>query len=435
MFLRASPSRGFLPVRLKPLESTEPLAVHWVNQYAATPDQPGGTRHFDMATELRRHGLDVRIVSSDLNLTTRSYGRRRHRWSLRRIDEQVGNVPFSFLPAGSYSANDWRRVASMAVFSVTVFVHLLRLRARRRLVVIGSSPHLPGAFAAWAAARLRRLPFVLEVRDLWPESYAAMTRRLRGAEIGAMRTIADLLYRRSEAVVVFTSANRDHVIGRGANPTAVHVIPNGVDLDQFDTPSALSKSLGRPGVFTFVYAGAHGPANGLEAVLDACAILQQRDRSGLRVVLLGDGPAKNDLMADAARRGLTNVEFHDPVGKEDVPAALRTADAGLMILAPVDLFSYGVSPNKLFDYLAADLPVITNVPGLVSDIVDASRAGLTVPPGDPEALANAMVRLADEQAVPDTRRPSGRPYVAEHYDRKRLAAQLRGVLESVAPAP
>lgn len=417
------------------LRSTQPLAVHWVNQYAATPDQPGATRHFDMATELRRLGLDVRILASDLTLTTRSYSRRGRPWSLRRIDERVIDVPFSFLPAGSYSANDWRRVASMGVFSAAVFVHLLRLPTRRRSVVIGSSPHLLGAVAAWAAARLRRLPFVFEVRDLWPESYSAMTGKSGGAEIRVMRGMADLLYRRSDAVVVFAPANSDHVVGRGADPASVHVIPNGVDLDQFDSLSPAPVMLGRPGVFTFVYAGAHGPANGLGAVLDACAILQDRDQGRLRVVLLGDGPAKNDLMADAARRGLTNVEFHDPVAKESVPAALRTADAGLMILAPVDLFSYGVSPNKLFDYLAADLPVITNVPGLVSEIVHASGAGVAVPSRDPEALADAMANLAEEQAVPETRRPSGRPYVAEHHDRKQLAAQLRDVLQSVAPAP
>lgn len=420
------------PEELRP---TQALAIHWVNQYAATPDQPGATRHFDMATELRRLGLDVRILASDLTLTTRSYSRRRHPWSLRRIDEQVVDVPFTFLPAGSYSANDWRRVASMGVFSAAVFVHLMRLGTRRRSVVIGSSPHLLGALAAWGAARLRRLPFVFEVRDLWPESYAAMTGKSGGVEISVMRAIADLLYQRSDAVVVFAPANSDHVVGRGADPASVHVIPNGVDLDQFDSLSRAPVALGRPGVFTFVYAGAHGPANGLDAVLDACAILQQRGHGGLRAVLLGDGSAKGALMADAAARGLTNIEFQDPVAKGDIPAVLRTADAGLMILAPVDLFSYGVSPNKLFDYLAADLPVVTNVPGLVAEIVDASGAGMTVSPGDPGALADAMVRLAQEQAVPETRRPSGRPYVAEHYDRKQLAAQLRDVIQSVVPPP
>lgn len=415
--------------------SQQPLAIHWVNQYAPTPDQPGATRHFDMATQLRRLGLDAHILASDLNLTTRTYSRRRRPLSLRVIDERVADVPFSFLPAGSYSANDWRRVASMGVFSAAVFIHLLRRRDMRRSVVIGSSPHLFGALAAWAAARLRRLPFVFEVRDLWPESYSAMTGKTGGAEIRMMQAIADLLYRRSEAVVVFAPANREHVIERGADPSSVHVIPNGVDLDQFEAPLRSTVTLGRPGVFTFVYAGAHGPANGLSAVLDACARLQERSHDRLRVVLLGDGSAKKDLVADAVRRQLGNIEFHDPVAKEDVPAVLRTADAGLMILAPVDLFSFGVSPNKLFDYLASDLPVITNVPGLVADIVEASGAGLAVPPDDPAALADAMIRLADEEAEPETRRASGRPYVAQHYDRKRLAVQLRDVLQSVAPGP
>src|SRR4051794_36374117 len=154
----------------------ESIRVYWVNQFAVTPDQPGGTRHYDMSSELRRRGCDVRIVASDLNLTTRSYSRRRHWWSTRAIHERVADVPFEWLSAGTYAANDWRRAASMGVFAVAVLVHMLASRVRRgSTVFIGSSPQLFAAFATYLAARARRVPFVLEVRDLWPESYTEMT--------------------------------------------------------------------------------------------------------------------------------------------------------------------------------------------------------------------------------------------------------------------
>lgn len=406
-----------------------PLRVWWVNQYAVPPDQPGGTRHFEMAGELGRLGIDARIVASDLNLTTRAYSRRRGPRSIAPVHEKIGDVSFTWLSAGSYAANDWRRVASMGVFALGVFAHLLTRRSpRKNSVVIGSSPHLFAALAAWAAAWVRRLPFVFEVRDLWPESYIEMTGKGGGIEIRIMRSIAHLLYRRADLVIVLAKPNEERVVAAGVDPWRVVTIPNGVDLGQFDEETG-RVTIAVPGWFTFVYAGVHGPANGLEVVVDACALLAAEGDDTIRVVLVGDGPVKSSLIARARSAGLSNLTFYDPVPKDEVPALLRSADAGLMILAPVELFSYGVSPNKLFDYLAADLPVLTNVPGLVANIIEDADAGLEVPPGDPAALAAGMRRLAERFAAGP--RPKGRAYVAEHFDRRKMAARLATDLRRV----
>lgn len=406
-----------------------PLLVYWVNQFAVSPDQPGGTRHYEMANELRRYGVDVRLVASDLNLTTRSYSRRRRWWSLRALHEEIDGVPFAWLSAGSYSANDWRRFASMLVFAGLTFVHLLRVEVRRgHTVMIGSSPHLFAATATWTAAKLRRVPFVAEVRDLWPESYSEMTGKTSGPEVRAMRIMADLLYCRSSAVVVLAPANRDHVVERGAEPSLVSCIPNGVDLEQFGPDGEAPVRLGRPERFTFVYAGAHGPANGLDLVVEACRLLHDAGEDRVAVALIGDGAVKPELEERVSVLRLENLMFHDPVPKEDVPAVLRTADAGLMVLADVELFSYGVSPNKLFDYLACDLPVVTNVPGWVAEIVESSGAGTVVPSGDASALAEAMVSMASKQGDEETRLTSGHGYVAQHYDRRQLAGRLSELL-------
>lgn len=406
-----------------------PLLVYWVNQFAVSPDQPGGTRHYEMANELRRCGVDARLVASDLNLTTRSYSRRHRWWSLRTIHEEVEGVPFAWLSAGSYSANDWRRFASMLVFGAFTFLHLLRVEVRRgNTVMIGSSPHLFAAAATWLAAKVRRVPFVAEVRDLWPESYSAMTGKTSGPEIQVMRVMADLLYRRSSAVVVLAPANRDHVIERGAEPARVSCIPNGVDLEQFGADGQAPVRLGQPERFTFVYAGAHGPANGLDMVVEACRLLHEHGNGTVGVALVGDGAVKAELEDTVSSLGLPNLVFHDPIPKDDVPAVLRTADAGLMVLADVDLFSYGVSPNKLFDYLACDLPVVTNVPGWVAEIVESSGAGTVVPAGDAPALADAMVSMAAKQGNEETKLASGCDYVAQHCDRRKLAGQLSELL-------
>lgn len=408
--------------------AVEPLRVYWVNQYAVAPDQPGGTRHFDFASELERRGHRVHLVASDLNLSTRQYSRRSRPTDFRARVERISGVEFTWLSAGSYRNNNWRRVASMVVFGFVAFRHLLRSEKDDRTVFIGSSPQLFAAFGAWAAAKLRRVPFVFEVRDLWPESYSEVSGRDSGPEVTVLRLIADLLYKRSDAIIVLADSNVDRICERGIPRARITLVPNGVDLHVFENTDE-GVDLARPGVFTYVYAGAHGPANDLATVVDAAAELQKRGRSDIGIVLLGDGSTKDALIRQAADLGLDNVHFVDPVPKSGIAATLRSADAGLMVLAPVDLFSYGVSPNKLFDYMGAGLPVLANVPGLVADVVARAGVGTTVVGGDPVALADGMEAMADEPPADAAER--GGAFIAEHYDRRKLAERVESLLSSL----
>ena len=410
-------------------EPSTHLDVYWVNQYAVPPDQPGGTRHYDFALALTARGHVVHLLASDLNLTTRRYSRRRRAWNLLPINESFKGANFIWLTAGSYRNNDWRRVLSMAVFGVGAMLRLLFVPTRgRQTVFIGSSPHLFGAFGTWIAAILRRVPFVLEVRDLWPESYSEVAGRTAGPEVAVMRWIADRLYRNADIIMVLAEANRDRIIQRGVAPDRIIYVPNGVDLDAF-LEGEPAIDLSSPHHFTFVYAGAHGPANDLATVIKACSILQGEGRNDIRVVLLGDGPSKPDLLELAASLQLSNVCFEDPVPKASIGPTLRTADAALMVLAPVELFTYGVSPNKLFDYLAANLRVVTNVPGLVSDIVTESDSGVCTLPGSAAALAEGMKAMAD---APATDHGNGTRYVRENFDRRALAIRVESALITLA---
>jgi glycosyltransferase involved in cell wall biosynthesis len=402
--------------------------VHWVNQYAVTPDQPGGTRHHEMAAALRDRGYDVRVVASDLNLTTRSYSRRENPADRRAITDDVARVPFTWLPAGRYDRNDWRRALSMAAFAWHAFLFLLRT-VRRGDVVIGSSPQLLAAGAARVAALLRGGRFVLEVRDLWPESLTGVSGRSSPMAV-VLRVIADSLYRTSRAIVILAEGSREPIIRHGGRPAHIVFVPNGVDVEAFTrTAGQLPPDLAwLEEAQTFVYAGAHGPANGLDVVLGAAERLRQRGRGELRILLVGDGPVKADLRSEAQRLGLDNVVFHDPVPKQQIPAILRCCTGGLMVLKDVELFRFGVSPNKLFDYLACDLPVVTNVPGDVARTVEDANAGVVVPPGDADALASAMLAIADG----DVGQGSGARYVQEHRDRRLLADRLARVLDAAA---
>ena len=404
------------------------LNIYWVNQYAVPPDQPGGTRHFDFARELQRRGHRVHLVASDLNLSTRMYSRHKGSSDLRTRQEWIEGIEFTWLSAGSYRNNNWRRVASMVLFGLLTTRHLMRVPKDSTTVFIGSSPHLFAAFGAWVAAKLRRVPFVFEVRDLWPESYSEVSGKDTGLQVLLLRLMADLLYRRSNAIIVLADSNVDRICERGVPRSRITLAPNGVDLHVFEKPGR-GVDLARPGEFTFVYAGAHGPANDLMTVVEAAAELQRRGRADIGIVLLGDGATKAELVARAKDLALTNIRFVDPVPKNGIAATLRSADAGLMILAPVDLFTYGVSPNKLFDYMGAGLPILANVPALVAALVARAGVGTTVAGGDPVALADGMEAMAD--APPADAAERGARFIAEHYDRRKLAERVEKVLVSI----
>jgi glycosyltransferase involved in cell wall biosynthesis len=318
----------------------------------------------------------------------------------------------------------------MLVFGISVTILLTFRRLRSDAILIGSSPHLFAAFGTWLASVVRRRVFVLEVRDLWPESYAEVNGEGRASlPYRLMRWMADVLYRRSDAIIVLTEANRELVAARGADRSKISCIPNGVNLQEFAKEVADNSS--RTGTVRFVYTGAHGPANGLDVVVEACAVLERDGVDDIEVMLVGDGPTKIELASMARRLGLGNLELRDPIPKNEIPGLLGAADVGLMILAPVELFSYGVSPNKLFDYLAADLPVLTNVPGLVTEIVRAAGAGSACKAGDPESLASCMRNMASEVRADPMRFRNGRSYIERHFDRRELAGQLDELLLGV----
>ena len=398
------------------------MRLIWVNHYAVTPDLPGGTRHAELGRELARLGWDVTIVSTDFHFQERAFRRRRAAADRRPIEEWVDGVRFLWLWSAPYQANDWRRAWNWLSFGRNV----LRLDSGAD-VVIGSSPHLIAAAAAARVARRSGARFILEVRDLWPESLVAAGGRI-GLAYRGLAAVATMLYRKAERIVVLTPGVAANLTERGLDPAKLILAPNGVDSTAFSQAVAESR-----GTVTFGYAGAHGPANGLDLLIDAAALL--RDDPTIRIVCVGDGPSKPALRERIVALGLTNVELLPPVPKTAVPAMLARFDVGLMLLREAPLFSFGVSPNKLFDYLAAGLPVVSNVAGEVAEMVSSAGAGETVPGGSAESLAAAMRRMA---ARPGEERrklgAAGRAWVTTNHGRagvaRRLDDELRRLVEA-----
>ena len=217
----------------------------------------------------------------------------------------------------------------------------------------------------------------------------------------------------------------------------IHWIPNGVDVDA----TADVRPPVDGGEFVAMYAGAHGIPNGLDTLIQAAVIVQAAEQergSGsdrpLRVVLIGDGKEKGSLKRLAHELGATNVSFRDPVAKSEIPALLRAADVLVLTLVSSPVFKDGISPNKLFDYMASARPVVMSVDTPL-DPVRESGAGLTVPPGDPVALAGALMSLRDAPLAERTEMGlRGRRYIEQRHDLTRLAAQYADVLHCTCRA-
>lgn len=411
-----------------------PGATIWIiNHYAISPDLPGGTRHFELAKELVRRGHNVRVFACDINLSLRQHTKLSD--GALRCDQSYDGVDFTWVNAAAYTKNNWRRTWNMLSFAMNV-VRIGLSVGESPDCIVGSSPHPFAALAAWVLARAKRARFVLELRDLWPQALVDMGIPESSPSVRAMRVLEKFLYQAAQSIVILAAGSRQYLAVRGIDSRKVAFIPNGVHLGDFDSRTDVSREelrakYGFTG-FTVVYTGAHGAANSLGTVLDAAPKLKQV--GDLQIVLIGDGPEKEWLVSRAQEQELSNVRFLDPVPKGEIPDVLRAADGALITLRDVKAFSYGISPNKLFDYMAARKPIICAVSGDIGALVRESGCGFSVAPEQPGLLADALIALANLPEE-DIRRMGacGRRVVEESYDRRQLACLLEQVCLGQVP--
>jgi glycosyltransferase involved in cell wall biosynthesis len=387
------------------------------NHFAQPPTSPGGTRHIELFSRLEH--WDARIIAANRNLLSGS--------------PVVPEGILETVIVTPYSGNGPARIVNWVSYAVMSFFR--GVRAKRVDVVYGSSPHLLAALSAWLVARLRRVPFVLEIRDVWPRVLVDMGAMSETSIVyRALQVLERFLYRQADRIVIMAEGVQDYLVALGVEPELIEFIPNGADTEDF-RPTAdrdsLRKRYGFDGVVA-VYAGAHGPANGLDLLLDAAQQVAEAVPA-LTIVLVGDGARKPELVESARIRGVTNVTFLEPVPKSEIKDLFAAADIGVHCLADVELFRSGVSPNKLYDYMAAGLPVITNTPGEVSGFVNASGGGVAV---EPTGLANGLSSLAVLTAEERARLgQAGSEHLAATRSRTAMAQRIEAVLDDVSGEP
>ena len=401
-----------------------------IHQAFAALDEPGGTRHHELARYLAGRGHKVTIIASPVSYLT-------------------GSPSFSPSPTGggvrgegggirvirayTYQAlhkSFVHRIFSFFSFMVSSF--FAGLGVQNVDLVWGTSPPIFQGVTAWLLARLKRVPFLFEVRDLWP-SFAIAVGVLKNPTLIKMSLwLERFLYRHADQVLVNSPGYVAHVSGRGAK--RVELIPNGADPHMFDPadPGDSFRSANRLGdKFVVLYAGAHGMSNDLGVALAAAKILQDTSTSSeVTVTFLGDGKDKTALQKQAAEMGLTNVLFLPPVPKTEMAAALAGADACLAILKPIDEYKT-TYPNKVFDYMAAGRPVVLAIDGVIRQVVESAQCGLFAQPGEPAALAQAIQQLAADRAASRRMGLAGRLYLEQHFSRSAVAEKLAGILEGM----
>jgi glycosyltransferase involved in cell wall biosynthesis len=297
-------------------------------------------------------------------------------------------------------------------------------------IVIASSPTLFSALSAWLMACWKRVPFVLEVRDLWPDAIVDLGLMRRGSPtVRLLEWLAGFLYQRAAHVVVVTEAFADRLAARGVPRSKLAVIPNGADTRLFNpreaNGSATRLALGINGRFVVAYIGSHGLSHGLNAVLDAAAAQPE-----VTFLLVGDGADRDRLLSERDRRGLRNVIMRSSVAKAEVPGLYAAADACLVPLRDVPIFETFV-PSKLFEVLAAGRPVIGAVRGEAREILERSGGALVVEPERGDQLAEAIDRLRRDPALGDELARRGREFAEQHYDRDALARRYLDLLLEV----
>lgn len=331
------------------------------------------------------------------------------------------------------TANEGFAKRTLDYLSFMVSGFLASLFVRRVDIIVGTSPQFFTVCAAYVSGLFKRVPWVFELRDIWPESIRVVGAMRESKALDLLERLELFLYRKANAIVSVTNAFRDALIQRGVDGAKISVVTNGVDVTRFaprDKDPVLLEQLRLKGKFVAGYIGTHGLAHALDTVLDAASLLmQQGDGDRFAFILLGDGANKAALQARASREGLDNVIFVDSVAKDEVVRYWSLLDASIIHLKRDPLFKT-VIPSKLFECMGMAIPVLHGVEGESADIVEQEDVGLLFEPQSPGALVAGLQRLARDEALYARLRANG-PGAARRYDRTVLAGEMLGVLEGV----
>ena len=403
------------------------MKILYVQQHFATGSGEAGVRGYNLVRTLVARGHHVTVICG-------------HNWrdrtlagDISRLVEERDVEGFTLVRLGVFYSNHQSFLSRLRSFLSFALLAIREVTIRPADVVFASSTPLTVSLPALWARTARRIPYVLEVRDLWPDLAIEMGVIRNGVLKSALYWWERLAYRHASRLVALAPGIKRQIIAKaGLDPARVIMIPNGSDTANIrPSASATRRRFGSPtDKFVLGYTGTIGTANGLDAVIDTAAVLKQRGNRRAQFVVIGDGREQKRLSQRVETEGLDNVRFVGLVDKREYNAVLADLDVGLQILKNVPGFYYGTSPNKFFDYLAAGKPVLVNYPGWMSDLVTTHQCGVSVPPESPEKFADAVEALA---AAPDRVAQMGqeaRLLAEREFSQQRILVTLAEFIEA-----
>ena len=390
------------------------MKILLLNQAFVSPDEPGHTRHFEMAKFLQTRGHELVIVASDLNYQT---GKRTVEHSGIYAEQNFDGVRVlrSYIYPALHRSYFWRIISFFSFMFSSVWT---ALQVKDADLIMGTTPPIFQAVSAWFVALVRRKPFLLEVRDLWPEFGVSMGVLNNPIVIALARWLEKFLYARATHILVNSPAYRDYMIAKGVSENKVTYIAYGTDVDMFNPSidgSSIRKELKLEDKFVVLYAGALGQANDLDTLLRAAERLMPYDK--IHFVLFGDGKQHTHLESEAGRMGLQNVIFAGTRPKKEMPLIVASADDCLAILQDIPMFRT-TYPNKVFDYMAAGRATVLVIDGVSRELIESSNGGVYVQPNDDAALAQSILALSNDPARVKQMGADARAYLVKHLDRR-----------------
>lgn len=404
------------------------MRIWLANHYAVPNNIAGITRHYELAYEwATKNKADVVLWNTNFVHPRRTYVTPEEKKGF----DQPDNLELTWLWSFPHKKNDVRRMMNMASFTVNFF--LRALFRKKPDIMVGSSPHIFTPFAACILAKLKRVPFIVEIRDLWPDSLTEMGGLKNKFLIRLLSWIEAYLYKHADKIVVLTEYQRKFIHEKKGIPLEkIELIPNGIVVGSWEKdPSRRAEYKRKMGIpedhFVAIYTGAHGPANALHHVVKAGRYLPK----DVSIVLIGDGPEKENLIKLKKEEGLENVHFLDPVPKSEIFNYTEAADCGIISLSDNFVFR-GARPNKLFDYSFVGKPIITSVDGEIREIVEKNEIGFFAGTENPKGIAEAIMRA--RQLTPEQLEKiaeNGLRYIDREGNRQKLAQKYYKIMEDL----
>ena len=408
------------------------MKILLINQSFVSPEEPGHTRHFEMAQYLRQHGHELVIVGSDINYQTGRQTTKRRR-IFENVEQNMDGIRIlrAYVYPSLHRSYFWRIVSFVSFMFSSVWT---ALQVRDVDLVMGTTPPIFQAVSSWVVSLVRRKPYLLEVRDLWPEFGIGMGVLKNPVIIAMSRWLENFLYARATHILVNSPAYRKYLLEKGIPEWKVTFIPYGTDVEMFNPNvdgTEIRKKLGVDDKFVVLYAGALGAANDIYTILRAADRL--RNESKISFVLFGDGKERVNIEQEVRRKNLGNVLLAGVYPKKEMPFVLASSDVCLAILQNIPMFRT-TYPNKVFDYMAAGRATILVIDGVIREVIETSKGGIFVEPGDDEQLAKTVLELSNDQEQVRQMGRNAREYLVRNLDRRVCLDETLRFLQSLVKA-